>query len=90
MELILQLWRALLHRAIGDQLTCVFVDTGLLRKNEGDQVMQVFAEHLNVKVIRVNASDRFYAVLKGVSDPEEKENAQVSNLSGYLSSKLSC
>ncbi|HHH35512.1 MAG TPA: glutamine-hydrolyzing GMP synthase [Gammaproteobacteria bacterium] len=63
---------ALLHRAIGDQLTCVFVDTGLLRQDEGDQVMAVFARHMGVKVIRVNAEDRFLAALKGVSDPEEK------------------
>lgn len=63
---------ALLHEAIGDQLTCVFVDHGLLRFNEGDQVMDTFAEHLGVNVIRVNAADRFFAALKGVSDPEEK------------------
>ena len=63
---------ALLHEAIGDQLTCVFVDHGLLRLNEGDQVMETFAEHLGVKVIRVNAADRFFAALKGVSDPEKK------------------
>lgn len=50
---------ALLHRAIGDQLTCVFVDNGLLRLNEGDQVMTTFAEHMGVKVIRVDAEDRF-------------------------------
>jgi len=63
---------ALLHEAIGDQLTCVFVDHGLLRHNEGDQVMATFAEHLGVNVIRVNAADRFFAALEGVSDPEEK------------------
>jgi len=63
---------ALLHEAIGDQLTCVFVDHGLLRYNEGDQVMDTFAEHLGVKVIRVDVADRFFAALKGVSDPEEK------------------
>jgi GMP synthase (glutamine-hydrolysing) len=63
---------ALLHRAIGDQLTCVFVDTGLLRLNEGDQVMAVFAEHLGVKVIRVDAKEQFLSALKGVSDPEAK------------------
>ena len=63
---------ALLHEAIGDQLTCVFVDHGLLRYNEGDQVMDTFAEHLGVNVIRVNAADRFFAALEGVSDPEEK------------------
>jgi GMP synthase (glutamine-hydrolysing) len=63
---------ALLHKAIGDQLTCVFVDHGLLRHHEGDQVMQVFAKNLGVKVIRVNAEERFLAVLKGVEDPEKK------------------
>jgi GMP synthase (glutamine-hydrolysing) len=63
---------ALLHEAIGDQLTCVFVDHGLLRHHEGDQVMETFAKHLGVHVIRVNAADRFFEGLKGVSDPEEK------------------
>ena len=63
---------ALLHKAIGDQLTCVFVDTGLLRWNEGDQVMAMFAEHMGVKVIRVNAADRYFDKLAGVSDPEAK------------------
>jgi GMP synthase (glutamine-hydrolysing) len=63
---------ALLHRAIGDQLTCVFVDHGLLRHREGDQVMQVFAQNLGVKVIRVDAEARFLGELKGVSDPEAK------------------
>ena len=63
---------ALLHKAIGTQLTCVFVDTGLLRWNEGDQVMAMFAEHMGVKVIRVNAADRYFEKLKGVSDPEAK------------------
>jgi GMP synthase (glutamine-hydrolysing) len=63
---------ALLHKAIGDQLTCVFVDNGLLRKDEGDQVMKTFAENMGVKVIRVNAQDRFLHALKGVADPEAK------------------
>ncbi len=63
---------ALLHKAIGDQLTCVFVDHGLLRHQEGDQVMQIFAKNLGVKVIRVNAEARFLDALKGVSDPEAK------------------
>ncbi|MBW3549896.1 MAG: glutamine-hydrolyzing GMP synthase [Proteobacteria bacterium] len=63
---------ALLHKAIGDQLTCVFVDTGLLRWQEGDQVMAMFAEHMGVKVIRVDAADRYFAALEGVSDPEAK------------------
>jgi GMP synthase (glutamine-hydrolysing) len=63
---------ALLHRAIGDQLTCVFVDTGLLRWQEGDQVMAMFAQHMGVNVVRVNAADRYFARLKGVDDPEAK------------------
>ncbi|MGZ8196123.1 MAG: glutamine-hydrolyzing GMP synthase, partial [Methylosarcina sp.] len=63
---------ALLHKAIGDQLTCVFVDTGLLRLHEGDQVMAMFAEHIGIKVIRVNAEPRYLNALKGVSDPEQK------------------
>jgi len=63
---------ALLHRAIGEQLTCIFVDTGLLRWNEGDQVMAMFAEHMGVTVIRVNASERYFNALKGVTDPEAK------------------
>ena len=63
---------ALLHEAIGDQLTCVFVDNGLLRLNEGDQVMATFAEHMGVKVIRVNAEERFLDALAGVTDPEQK------------------
>jgi GMP synthase (glutamine-hydrolysing) len=63
---------ALLHRAIGDQLVCVFVDTGLLREGEGDQVMSVFAQHLGVRVIRVDAGEKFLAALTGVADPEAK------------------
>ena len=63
---------ALLHRAIGKQLTCIFVDNGLLRLNEGDQVMETFARHMGVKVIRVDAEDRFLSALKGVADPEKK------------------
>lgn len=63
---------ALLHKAIGDQLTCVFVDNGLLRLNEGDQVMATFARHMGVKVIRVDAESLFLQRLAGVEDPEEK------------------
>jgi len=63
---------ALLHEAIGDQLVCVFVDHGLLRHHEGDQVMETFAEHMHINVIRVDAAERFFAALEGVSDPEEK------------------
>ena len=63
---------ALLHKAIGDQLTCVFVDNGLLRLHEGDQVMATFAKNMGMKVIRVNEEDRFLNKLTGIEDPEEK------------------
>jgi GMP synthase (glutamine-hydrolysing) len=63
---------ALLHKAIGDQLTCVFVDNGLLRLNEGDEVMQTFARHMGIRVIRVDAESRFLDALAGESDPEAK------------------
>jgi len=63
---------ALIHRAIGDQLTCVFVDHGLLRHEEGDMVMRMFADHLGVKVIRVDATEQFMRHLVGVTDPEAK------------------
>ena len=63
---------ALLHRAIGRQLTCVFVDHGLLRLGEGDQVMETFAQHLGMRVIRVDAADRFFAALGDEEDPERK------------------
>ncbi|MEE9149405.1 MAG: glutamine-hydrolyzing GMP synthase [Candidatus Tectomicrobia bacterium] len=63
---------ALLHRAIGDQLTCVFVDNGLLRLHEADQVMATCAEHMGVRVNRVDAEPRFLEALRGVDDPEEK------------------
>ncbi|MDA8421293.1 MAG: glutamine-hydrolyzing GMP synthase [Pseudomonadota bacterium] len=66
---------ALLHRAIGSQLTCIFVDNGLLRLNEGDQVMATFAEHMGVKVIRVDAEQRFLDALHGITDPEVKRKA---------------
>ncbi len=63
---------ALIHKAIGEQLTCVFVDTGLLRLNEGAQVMDTFAKHMRLKVDLVDASAAFYKTLAGVTDPEEK------------------
>ena len=63
---------ALIHRAIGDQLTCVFVDHGLLRLNEGDMVMDMFQGRLHANVVRVDASDLFLGELAGVSDPEQK------------------
>lgn len=70
---------ALLHRAIGVQLTCIFVDTGLLRYREGDQVMEQFAEHMGVRVLRIDAEDRFLAKLEGQTDPEDKRKA-IGNL----------
>ena len=63
---------AMLHKAIGDQLTCVFVDNGLLRKNEGDQVMDMFAKNMGVRVIRADAEDLFLSKLAGEADPEKK------------------
>jgi GMP synthase (glutamine-hydrolysing) len=63
---------ALIHKAIGDQLTCVFVDTGLLRLNEADQVMETFAKNLGVCVIRVDAAEQFMSALAGEADPEAK------------------
>ena len=63
---------ALLHKAIEDRLTCIFVDNGLLRLNEGDEVMSTFAEHMGVKVIRVDSESRFLAALSGETDPEKK------------------
>lgn len=63
---------ALLHQAIGDQLTCVFVDNGLLRLHEADQVTATFSEHMGIKLMQVDAEARFLSALKGVADPEEK------------------
>jgi len=63
---------ALLHRSVGDQLTCIFVDNGLLRLNEGDQVMETFSKNMGVKVIRANAQQKFYSALSEESDPETK------------------
>ncbi|MFC7063262.1 glutamine-hydrolyzing GMP synthase [Halobacillus seohaensis] len=63
---------ALIHKAIGDQLTCIFVDHGLLRKNEGDDVMRTLGDGFNMNIIKVDAKDRFLGKLTGVSDPEEK------------------
>jgi GMP synthase (glutamine-hydrolysing) len=70
---------ALLHKAIGEQLTCVFVDNGLLRHREGDQVIATFAEHMGVRVIRVDAEARFLAALEGIDDPERKRKV-IGNL----------
>ena len=66
---------AMLHKAIGEQLVCVFVDNGLLRLGEGDQVMQTFAQSLGVRVIRVDAEQEFLSALKDVDDPEQKRKA---------------
>src|SRR5699024_3100949 len=63
---------ALIHRAIGDQLTCIFVDHGLLRKNEGEEVMELLADDLHMNIIKVDASERFLGKLAGIDDPEEK------------------
>ena len=65
----------LIHKAIGDQLQCIFVDTGLLRKDEGKKVMENYGEHFNLKIKMINASERFLSKLAGVSDPEEKRKA---------------
>jgi GMP synthase (glutamine-hydrolysing) len=65
---------ALIHRAIGDQLTCVFVDNGLLRLSEAEQVMETFGKHLGVKVLHVDARDQFMAQLRDIADPEKKRH----------------
>lgn len=78
---------ALIHRAIGDQLTCVFVDHGLLRLNEGKMVMDMFARNLGVKVIHVDAEGQFMAKLAGVTDPEKNAKSSARNLSKYLMPK---
>ena len=62
----------LVHKAIGDRLTCVFVDHGLMRKNEGEQVVAAFRDHFHVPLIAVDAEERYLAKLKGVTDPEQK------------------
>lgn len=70
---------ALLHKAIGEQLTCVFVDTGLLRLNEGEQVLNTFKKHFGIKIVYVQAAERFYQALAGITDPEQKRKV-VGNL----------
>jgi GMP synthase (glutamine-hydrolysing) len=62
----------LIHEAIGEQLTCVFVDTGLLRSNEADQVVNLFRDHYNIPLVHVDAADEFLGRLEGISDPETK------------------
>jgi len=66
---------ALVHQAIGSQLTCVFVDTGLMRKDEGEQVVETFRRHQGIELIHVRAGDRFFDRLAGITDPEEKRKA---------------
>ena len=66
---------ALVHRAIGAQLTCVFVDTGLMRKNEGEQVVETFQRHQGIELIHVRAAERFFERLAGVTEPEDKRKA---------------
>ena len=63
---------ALVHKAVGHQLTCVFVDTGLMRENEGEQVVETFRRHQGIELIHVRVADRFFERLQGVVDPEEK------------------
>src|SRR5204863_5593255 len=65
----------LVHRAVGDRLTCVFVDHGLMRHNEGEQVVAAFRDHFHVPLVAVDAEQRFLARLKGVSEPEAKRKA---------------
>ena len=65
---------ALAHRALGDRLTCVFVDTGLLRKGEADQVVETFGRNMGMELVHVDASDKFFERLRGVSDPEQKRS----------------
>src|SRR5581483_2954145 len=66
---------ALVHKAVGSQLTCVFVDTGLMRANEGDQVVETFRRQQHIELIHVRAADRFFERRAGIIDPEDKRNA---------------
>jgi len=66
---------ALVHKAIGDQLTCVFVDTGLMRLNEGEQVVETFERNFGVQLVHAQAQDRFFAALTGITEPEAKRKA---------------
>lgn len=63
---------ALIHRAVGDQLTCIFIDTGLLRKGEPEQVVATFGQHMGIPLVAVNAAEAFFSALEGVTDPEQK------------------
>lgn len=77
----------MISKAIGKQLTCIFVDHGLLRKNEGDEVEEIFTKQFDVNFVRVNAQQRFYDKLAGVTEPEEKEKLSEKSLSVYLKKK---
>ena len=77
----------LIHKAIGDQLTCIFVDHGLLRKGEAEGVMKTFSEGFHMNVIKVDARDRFMDKLKGVEDPEQNVKSSVTNSFTYLMMK---
>ena len=68
----------LVHRAVGKNLTCIFVDHGLLRKGEGDLVEQVFKKEFDINLLRVNAGERFLSKLRGVTDPERKQIGRAS------------
>lgn len=78
----------LLQKAIGDQLTCIFVDHGLLRKNEGDQVMEMLGGRFGLNIIRVDASKRFLDLLAGVEDPEKNVKLSVMSLFTSLMTRL--
>lgn len=78
----------LVHKAVGKQLTCIFVDHGLLRKDEGDQVETVFRKQFDMNLIRVNAKDRFLSKLAGVSEPEKNVKLSAKSLSGCLKRNL--
>lgn len=78
---------ALLIKAIGQQLVCVHVNHGLMRKNESESVVQVFRDQLHANLVYVDASERFLGKLENVADPEEKEKSSVENLSAYLKKK---
>ena len=79
---------ALIHKAIGDQLTCVFVDHGLLRQDEATQVLDTFARNLGVRVVHVDAADEMYAALEGVADPEQKRRDHRASLRRRLPARI--
>ena len=77
----------LLQKAIGDQLTCIFVDHGLLRKGEAEQVMESLGGKFGLNIIKVDAKERFLSKLAGVSDPEQNVKSSVTNLCMFLMTK---